>query len=50
MILRDSVHRGRADYDLVLELAAGAKGDNESRRRHEFIELVRKAKSIHAKP
>ena len=45
MILRDSQFRGLANFDMVLELAQGAKGeDNRGHAAPEFIELVKTAK------
>ncbi|MCH7989543.1 MAG: DUF3520 domain-containing protein, partial [Planctomycetes bacterium] len=47
MVIRDSQYRGHANYDLVSELALSAKGEDESGRRKEFLELVKKAQTIH---
>jgi hypothetical protein len=46
MILRDSQFRGQASFDMVLELAQGAKGEDKGGRRQEFIDLVKKAKGL----
>ncbi len=47
MILRDSQFRGQANFDMVLELAQGAKGEDKVGRRQEFIDLVKVAKALH---
>ena len=41
MVLRESEFKGDADYDLVLQLAKGAKGQDIEGYRAEFIQLVR---------
>jgi hypothetical protein len=46
MILRNSQFRGQASFDLVLELAQAAKGEDPTGRRQEFIDLVRATKSL----
>ena len=46
MILRDSRFRGQANFDMVLELAEGAKGEDKGGQRTEFIELVKTAKAL----
>jgi Ca-activated chloride channel family protein len=46
MILRGSPHKGTASLDGVLELADEGKGKDEKGYRSEFLELVRKAKTI----
>ena len=46
MVLRDSQYRGQAGLDLILELAQGARGDDPTGRRQEFIDLVQQTKSI----
>jgi Ca-activated chloride channel family protein len=43
MLLRDSEHKGKASYDMVIELAKGALGRDEEGYRHEFVRLVEKA-------
>lgn len=47
MILRDSQFRGQASFDMVLELAQGAKGEDKAGRRQEFIDLVKRAKALY---
>ncbi len=49
MLLRDSPYKGNASYAGVLELAESSGGDDPSGYRHEFVELVRKARSIAGK-
>jgi Ca-activated chloride channel family protein len=46
MILRDSRFRAQANFDMVLELAQGAKGEDKSGQRAEFIALVKTAKAL----
>jgi Ca-activated chloride channel family protein len=46
MILRDSQFRGQASFDLVLELAQAARGEDPAGRRQEFIDLVKSAKAL----
>ncbi len=46
MILRESPHRGSASLAGVLELAAGAVGDDPGGYRAEFLELVRRAQAV----
>ncbi len=46
MLLRDSEHKGNSTFDSVLELAEEGIGGDEYGYRHEFVELVRKAKSL----
>ena len=46
MLLRDSPHKGTATYDAVLEIATAAKGADPRGYRAEFIEMVRRAKSL----
>jgi Ca-activated chloride channel family protein len=46
MILRESQFTNGADYDLVLELAQGATGNDPDGYRQEFIDMVEKAKSV----
>jgi Ca-activated chloride channel homolog len=40
MLLRDSEYKGTGDYDMVLSLAKGAKGNDVEGYRQEFIEMV----------
>jgi Ca-activated chloride channel homolog len=49
MILRESQYKGQSNYGLVLELAEAAKKNDPSGYRKEFIELVKKAKTIAGK-
>jgi Ca-activated chloride channel family protein len=46
MLLRDSEHKGRTGFDLVEQLAHAGKGADEEGYRTEFIELVRRARSL----
>lgn len=46
MLLKDSEYRGNIGYEQVRELAEGAKGDDKEGYRSEFINLVKKAKSL----
>ncbi len=46
LLLRNSEHKGKANYQQVLELATEAKGDDEEGYRAEFIGLVKQAKLI----
>ncbi len=46
MILRDSPFRGTASYGSVLELAGEGVGEDARGYRTEFLDLVRKAKSL----
>jgi Ca-activated chloride channel family protein len=50
MLLRDSAYKGSSNYALVLELAAAAKTHDPSGYRAEFMELVKKAKTLSGKP
>ena len=46
MLLRNSKHKGDANYDSVEELAtAGAQGDKTGYRA-EFVDLVKRAKQL----
>jgi Ca-activated chloride channel family protein len=47
MILRDSQFRGQASFDMVLELAQGARGEDKAGRRQEFIDLVKSAQALY---
>jgi hypothetical protein len=42
--LRDSEYKGKATFDLVLELANGGQDGSENRK--EFVGLVRAARSV----
>lgn len=46
LMLRDSQYKGQSSFDLVTELAMGAKGKDESGRRQEFIDLVGRARTL----
>jgi Ca-activated chloride channel family protein len=46
MILRDSEYKGSANFDGILELAEESKGADVGGYRAEFINLVKKAKSL----
>jgi len=46
MLLRGSEHKGTATYDAVLEIAASAKGPDLHGYRAEFLDMVRRAKSL----
>ncbi|MDR1728581.1 MAG: von Willebrand factor type A domain-containing protein [Acidobacteriota bacterium] len=46
MVLRDSPHKGSADYDRILQWANEGKGDDRFGYRAEFIRLVHRAVSI----
>lgn len=46
MVLRDSEHKGDANFDMVLELAEEGVGRDVLGYRRDFIELVRVAKAL----
>lgn len=46
MLLRNSEFSGSANYDGIIALAAGAKGQDHEGYRAEFIQLVKKAKLL----
>jgi Ca-activated chloride channel family protein len=46
MLLRDSQYKGNLKYAAVAELAQSALGEDEHGYRSEFLDMVRKAKSI----
>jgi len=46
MILRNSAYRGQSSIEGVLELARGAKGNDPTGDRQEFIELVLEARRL----
>lgn len=48
MLLRDSEHKGEADYSKVLEWAKQSKGSDAAGYRAEFIQLVEKAAAMAA--
>jgi Ca-activated chloride channel family protein len=46
LLLRDSQHKGNLTYAAVLELAQAGLGSDEHGYRAEFIEMIRRAKSL----
>ena len=46
LLLRESAHRGSANYDAVREIAASALGRDEGGWRAEFLTLVAKAAAL----
>ena len=46
MLLRDSPHKGNANWDTTLELAIEGQGEDTSGYRAEFISLIGKAKAL----
>lgn len=50
MLLKDSPYKGHSNYQLVLELAGAATKHDPSGYRAEFLELVKKAKTLSGKP
>jgi Ca-activated chloride channel family protein len=46
MMLRDSPYKGSLTYPAVEELGAVTEGSDPSGYRHEFLELVRKARAL----
>ncbi|MEN8376309.1 MAG: von Willebrand factor type A domain-containing protein [Gemmatimonadota bacterium] len=46
MLLRDSEHAGAATWDLVLDLARGATGDDEEGYRAEFVRMIEAAREL----
>lgn len=46
MVLRDSPHKGTASFDSVLDWAEAGLGKDAGGHRHEFLDLVKKAKDI----
>jgi Ca-activated chloride channel family protein len=50
MLLRDSKHKGVMTYAGVVEEAAGCVGKDANGHRKEFVELVKKARDLTAKP
>lgn len=50
MLLRGSRYAGTANYDMVLDLAKGAVGDDFNGYRMEFLGLVERAKLIDQRP
>jgi Ca-activated chloride channel family protein len=49
LVLRDSPYRGDANFNAVIERASGATGFDPNGHRKEFVELVKKAKSLSVK-
>lgn len=50
MLLKDSPYKGHSNYKLVEELAGAATKHDPSGYRAEFLELVKKAKTLSGKP
>jgi Ca-activated chloride channel family protein len=46
LLLRDSPHKGTANWNMTLELATEGKGDDRDGYRSEFVGLVEKAKAL----
>jgi len=46
LILRDSTYKGDATWDLTLQIAKEAKGQDANGERQEFLDLVQKAKTL----
>jgi Ca-activated chloride channel family protein len=46
LLLRNSEHKGTATFDQVLALARGARGDDPSGYRGEFVGLVEAARTL----
>lgn len=46
MVLRESPHKGTASFDSVLDWAASGLGGDAGGHRHEFMDLVKKARDI----
>jgi Ca-activated chloride channel family protein len=46
LLLRDSPYKGGANFDAVIERAAGASTFDPNGHRAEFVELVRRAKGL----
>ncbi len=49
MLLRESPHKGSSSWDAALELAENGMGADAQGYRHEFVELLRKAKALQPK-
>ena len=47
MVLRDSPYKGAANFDLVLQLAEGARGRDQNGYRGEFASMVNQARALH---
>ncbi len=50
LLLRNSQHKGQANYEAVKEIAAGNLGADNSGYRQEFLELVKKAQRLSGQP
>ena len=50
MLLRNSPYKGEADFDAIVELAGGARGDDPDGYRAEFVRLVRLAADLKGRP
>jgi Ca-activated chloride channel homolog len=50
MLLRDSAYKGNANYAVTLELAEAAKKHDPGGYRAEFIDMVKKARTLSGKP
>ncbi|HZA99215.1 MAG TPA: von Willebrand factor type A domain-containing protein [Gemmatimonadales bacterium] len=48
LVLRNSEHKGAANYDLVLALAREARGEDMEGYRNEFITMVERARALSA--
>ncbi len=48
LLLRDSANRGACTYGLVLQMAENARQDDLEGHREAFLELVKKAQSLHS--
>ncbi len=46
MLLRDSPHKGSANWDMTMELALEGKGEDAGGYRAEFVGLIEKAKAL----
>ena len=46
MLLRESEHRGDASFDQAIELASGARGEDPSGLRAEFVDLLKTAQRL----
>jgi Ca-activated chloride channel family protein len=46
LILRDSPYKGDADFNLVLQLANGARGRDDNGYRREFVSMANRARSL----
>jgi Ca-activated chloride channel family protein len=46
MLLRDSEYKGAATYDQMIALAEGARGEDRSGRKSEFVFLAKTARGL----